>query len=204
MRLRRLLAAAVPLGVAALSTLSACSTTANISDIYLALDSAGARRRTIFFTDTKEIHCIAEGSFGRQDVTVEAYIRQVRAYNPADDDFDTVDRYGSFLELTPATNPGGPPQKLDLSIRPTDEKGEFDDTKPFSAGSYKCEFMLDGEVVKSIDFNIDFPECPGAAIFSGDPCIGFYQLNKKCPGGGAKSTDKDTCNCGGPNGWECR
>src|SRR5437868_1605463 len=59
----------------------ACSQTANVTDVFTALDGAGNRKRNEFFTDTKEIHCIAKAGVGRPGVTVEAFIRQLQAYD---------------------------------------------------------------------------------------------------------------------------
>lgn len=204
MRPRRLLAAIVPLGAIALVALSAaCTTTANISEVYTALDSEGFRRRSVFFTDTKEIHCIAEGSFGRPDVTVEGFIHQVRVYNSGKDDFDGADRYIGYVEIQPAVSQAAAgPTKIDLLLGRTDQDGKDDDKAPYAAGSYICEVAIDGAIVKTASFNIDFPECPPAEIVAGLPCIGFFKDKATCPRFGLLSDDKKFCNCS-IKGWEC-
>ena len=78
-RYRGLVASCVPLALAALPVLSVARTsTANIDDVWMSLDSDGARRRVTFYTDTSEIHCIAQGGFGRPNVTVGGVIREIQ------------------------------------------------------------------------------------------------------------------------------
>ena len=63
------------------SALPACTSTANISDVYMALDGDGNRKRNIFYTDTQSIHCVVEAGIGRDGATVEVLIRQVQRFD---------------------------------------------------------------------------------------------------------------------------
>ena len=59
----------------AVVTLACCSwgcETAGFKRAYMALDSAGDRKRERFFTDTEQIFCVGELASGRADVTVTA------------------------------------------------------------------------------------------------------------------------------------
>src|SRR5256885_1860502 len=59
----------------------ACSRTASVTDTYTALDDKGDRKRNVFFTDTEEIHCVAEIASSRPDVTFQIQIRQVQRFD---------------------------------------------------------------------------------------------------------------------------
>ena len=48
-----------------------------VSAVYMTIDSAGMQERTVFYTDTQEIYCIAKESSARQDATVSFIIHEV-------------------------------------------------------------------------------------------------------------------------------
>ncbi|MBX3226658.1 MAG: hypothetical protein KIT84_39445 [Labilithrix sp.] len=204
MRLRRLPAAAVLLGAAALPVFSACASTANISDVYMALDGDGNRPRKEFTTDAREIHCIIEGGFGRTDVTVEGHIRMVSIYSVEERKFVDSDQYVAYAEFAPEPTPGsGRPTKLDIALVPINDKGEPDDSAPFFAGSYICEVRLDGELVRSVEFNVKFAECPPVLIVPGSSCLGFYEPDDRCRRFGANSSEDTECTCTDQGAWNC-
>lgn len=184
--------------------LVACSTTARISDVYTALDEDGFRRRDVFFTDTNEIHCIAEAGIGRPDVTIEGVIHQIRAYDFANNKFFETDRYLGYAELQPKKAEGNAsgPTKIDLRLERVGPDGKPKDDAPYVAGSYVCEISLDGEQQGRAAFNIDFPPCPTAIIPNGTRCFGFYPNATECPKFGEKSADPAKCKCQ-ETGWEC-
>src|SRR4051812_2614820 len=94
---------------------TSCTTTARVSDVYLALDGNGDRKRNIFFTDTKEIHCVVESGVGRRGVTLEAIVRQLQEYDFVADKFFETDRVTANIETSPA--PGDGIQKTDLVLK---------------------------------------------------------------------------------------
>ncbi len=196
--------ASVSLGFVALTTFSACSTTANINEVYTALDSDGARRRSTFFTDTQEIHCIAEGGFGRQDVTVEGFIHQVVAYDFQANKLFGTDRYLGFADIHPQVNRDQKgPTRIDLNLGRVDKNGKESDSAPFVPGSYECQIALDGTIVKTARFNVDFPTCPPAFIIPNGPCFGFFTNKTECPKYGLLSDPKLSCRCTADKGWDC-
>lgn len=182
--------------------LASCSTTANVTDVYMALDSNGDRRRNEFFTDTKEIHCIAKAGIGRTDVTIEGSIRQLQRYNFDSNKFEDTNAVLAYAEFAAARSTG--PQTLDLTLKPG-PPGQQDDGQdlPYVAGRYSCEILLDGALVGSAIFNVDFPPCPPAIIAGGSFCFGFYRENDQCPELGAGGAQDPKCTCTLRDGWDC-
>src|SRR5437660_1065944 len=88
--------------VVLLGTVVACTSTARITDAYMALDAAGDRRRSAFFTDSKETHCVIEMGIGRKGVTVSGFIRQLQAYDFTSDKFFETDRGAGKAESSPS------------------------------------------------------------------------------------------------------
>ena len=172
----------------------------------MALDEDGSRRRGVFFTDTTNIFCVAQVGVGRPDVTLEILIRQVASAPIGTDAFESVNAVVAANEFHPELTKERP-TLVAMSLVPTslDEEGRVvEDTQaPFNAGSYKCEVYLDGEKVKSVDFNVDYPSCPTTVIHQGTPCLGYYTLNKECPASGLTGDQDLTCICEA-SGWNCQ
>jgi hypothetical protein len=180
--------------------LPACSTTANVSDVVMALDGDGDRVRNVFFTDTKEIYCVASMAVGRRGVTVEAMVRQLSAYDFDRREFVERDAVAAVAEASPAPSP----QSFTFHVRltPLGPDGKPNDDIPFAPGRYQCEVRLDGELKGISLFNIEFPECPTATIIPQTLCYGFYEEGKGCPFFGVSSRDPASCTCR-LTGWEC-
>lgn len=181
--------------------LSSCTTTARINDIYMALDGDGNRRRNVFFTDTKEIHCVVEMGIGRPGTTVEAIVRQDQSYDFAADRFFDADRVLANAETSPSAGQGI--QKLDVTLKPVSPDGTEESDSPFPPGRYQCEAYLDGRLEKVTIFNVDFPPCPTSTIFPTSRCFGFYKKLDVCPKYGETSRDPARCRCSILTGWEC-
>ena len=81
MMLRRL-GAAFDIALVVFGAMPSCTATANVSDVWLSLDADGARHRTVFYTDTKAIYCIAEVAAGRNNATLEMQLRRVQSFDP--------------------------------------------------------------------------------------------------------------------------
>jgi hypothetical protein len=184
-----------------LGTAASCTATANVSDVYTALDSDGARQRNIFFTDSKEIHCVAEAGIGRKGVTIESLIRQLQSYDFIADRFFDTDRVLANAEASPS--PGDGIQKFDVKLTPVGPDGVPADGAPFPPGRYVCEVYLDGAITRHALFNIEFPDCPTSTILPTSICYGFYKKGLSCPKYGATSRDPAQCRCSVKNGWEC-
>jgi hypothetical protein len=198
------MARAVPLAVASvllLAAVSSCATTARINDVYTALDSAGERRRNIFFTDSKEIHCVVEMGIGRPGVTVEGIIRSLQSYDFENDRYFEQNRVLANAENSPQRSTGI--QLLDIVLRPAGPDGADAAGQPFPPGRFVCEVSLDGELAKTAIFNVAFPDCPTASIRTGTQCFGFYKNLDVCPKYGLSSGDDRKCRCNKDKGWEC-
>ncbi len=186
--------------VLAVFLLPACSDTAHIDEIVTSLDSEGIRKRNVFFTDSKEAFCIVKGAIGRPGVTLEIYVRQLRAYNVNTRVEFPTNRVLAYAEMSPAASQ----KELALAIPvPRAEVETSSEEPPFEFGRYQCEAWLDGNRDAIAAFNIDFPPCPPAIIEPGTLCYGFYKEDSACPRYGETSDDPATCRCTRAAGWEC-
>jgi len=197
---RKLAALFVPT-VLVLASVSSCTATARITDVYMALAGQGDRKRNVFVTDSKEIHCVVEMGIGRPGATIEAILRQVQAYDFAADKFFETNRVVGNAENSP--QPGQGIQKLDITLKVLDSNGQPVDGAPFLPGRYVCEASLDGVLEMSAIFNIDFPDCPASTISPETLCIGFYKNQTVCPHYGATGMSPPTCQCDAIKGWQC-
>src|SRR5437868_14056186 len=94
----------------------ACSKTANVTEVFTALDSAGFRKRNEFFTDTKEIHCVVKAGVGRPGVTLEAFVRQLQAYDFPTNKYVPVNRVLAYAEEQ--LQAGNGQQNVDVGLSP--------------------------------------------------------------------------------------
>ena len=184
-----------------LPTLASCTATARVSDVYMALDAAGDRRRSVFFTDTKEIHCVVEMGIGRKGATIETIVRELQAYDFVADRFFATDRVIANVEASPT--PADGIQTLDVVLKPKAPDGSDTNDGPFLPGHFQCEAYLDGKLEQTAIFNVDFPDCPASTIQSGTLCFGFYKQNLECPRYGVTSRDSAKCHCSTATGWVC-
>jgi hypothetical protein len=194
-------AAAVLLAV---GLLPSCSQTANITEVWTALDSEGLRRRNLFFTDTKEIYCVGKAGIGRDGVTIEAFVRQSRAFDFQKNDFVLVDRIAAYEEFSPERSQD--PSIVDIAFKPADAAIESEigtNDPPFPPGTYRCEMLLDGVLEGSATFDVEFPPCPPTEIIPGALCFGFYRIGDECPASGATGAPDPKCRCTLERGWEC-
>lgn len=178
-----------------------CTSTARVSDVYMALDGAGDRKRNVFFTDTKEIHCVVELGIGRRGATVETLVRALQGYDFASDKFFATDRVLANVEASPTPSDGI--QTVDVTLKPRGPDGVETDGLPFPPGRFVCEAYLDGKLEQTAVFNIDFPDCPASQIAPGTLCFGFYKQNLECPRYGVTAKDPAKCRCTTLKGWEC-
>ena len=199
-----------------LSASTACSTTANIGDVYMSLDGEGLRKRNIFYTDTKDIHCIAETGIGRDGVTVEVLIRQVQRFDLDTSKTIPSDRVVTQVETSPTRTDGL--AKLDTTLD-KHQLGLYDGVavpvtdpdnpppapadEPFPVGRFICEARLDGVLKGTATFNIQIPPCPTAQITPFTACYGFYPEGQQCKRYGDSSAEDDSCTCDKQKGWDC-
>ena len=194
----------------------ACSQTANIDDVYMSLDSDGNRKRNIFFTDSKEIHCIVEAGIGREGVTIENLIRQVQRFDL--DTGKTIDANRVVAQAENAPNRTDGPVKIDLALDknqlatydgvlvPVTDPNNPPPTPvdaPFPVGRFMCEARLDGVLKGTATFNVQVPDCPTAQILPATACYGFYPEGQECNQFGNSSDESGKCSCDKQKGWEC-
>lgn len=203
----RRLGAALQVGllmVASAAVAPACSATANVSDVWTSIDEDGARRRSTFFTDSQTVVCVAEYGNGRQDVTIEMLVRQIRGADFGTRDFREQNIVVSITDFRPGVTTGRPGNAT-IKLTPSKiEDGKFvqDDEAPFNPGSYVCEIRIDGELKGQASFNIDYPDCPGSVILQDQRCEGFYPTDATCPAAGLTGDPQPTCRCTA-KGWDC-
>ena len=188
--------------------LASCTSTANISDVYTALDANGDRKRTTFYTDSTSLHCVVEAGIGRPDATIDVLVRQLQGYDLDTNNFYGTNRVTANIENLPAPATGV--QKIDMSIAPlppdgTDASTSGNNDIPFQAGHFACEAYLDGQLQQTAIFNVDFPPCPTSFITPGSACYGYYRATAVCKRYGDSSNDpKGTlCHCTKDMGWAC-
>ena len=199
------------LAFAVLAVLPACTKTAGVSDIYMSIDDDGARKRSLFYTDSAAITCVFKVGVGRANATFTAVIRQVRSipFGQGGEDFAPVNTVITSGDFHPGVTNGTPTmltlKLVPTSVDPTTSTLKEDDTAPFAPGSYRCEVAIDGEPADSVAFNIAYPSCPAAQLVAGQACAGFYATTPPtvCPRAGATGDPDPTCTCNGEKGWEC-
>lgn len=198
------------------SAMGACSGTANIDDVFMSLDSDGTRRRNVFYTDSKEIHCVVEAGIGRDGVTIETLVRQVQRFDLDTGRVTATDRVIAQAESAPSRSTG--PQKIDLVLdknqialidtapgattTPTGTMPKAIET-PFPVGRFACEAKLDGVSKGTAVFDIVLPDCPTSSIISNTLCYGFYPQGQQCKRYGVSSTSDTLCLCEKAKGWQC-
>ena len=173
---------------ASLLLLSGCDT-AGFRDAYMALDSSGQRERERFFTDTEGIFCIAKLASGVDDVTVNAALRATQLYDSAGGRPVDVDYYLAWSEEAPGKGE-------DITVSFELERPEAD--TPYTAGRFVCELSIDGELKEQLPFEVAYPDCPVAPIFSGGVCASFVLEGARCQGALATS-----CECTAEGVWSC-
>jgi hypothetical protein len=170
-------------------SLLACKTV-GVKDTYAALDAQGQRKRSVFYTDTKAIYCVMEMASGVADVTVLARVRANAFYSQLTGEPSSLGTIVGAKEQAPGVG-----ENLLVSYRLDKPMGE--DFYP--AGDFSCEFLIDGELEASVDFEIQFPSCPAAPIEKDTPCAGLVLLDSECPG-----PFGDSCLCTPDEGiWQC-
>ncbi len=182
----------------------ACTATANVHDVYMALDGNGDRKRNVFYTDSTGVYCVAEVGIGRQGVTIETTLTQLQHYDFVTNQFVDAVRGAAYQEQTPSPNDGI--QKLAVKFTPEapdSDAGTPSGDVPYPPGRYVCEVKLDGEVAGRAIFNIIFPPCPFTLLKPGGQCFGFYPGGQNCPLYGLEATEPAKCVCDPLKGWQC-
>jgi hypothetical protein len=171
------------------SWLLACKSV-GVKDTYAALDARGERKRSVFYTETPAIHCVMEMASGVEDVTVVARLRANALYSAVDGEPSRLGTIVGAEEHAPGIG-----ENITISFLIKKPMGfEF-----YPAGDFSCEFLIDGELEASVDFEIRYPDCPFRPIETGTSCAGLVLRESECPG-----PIGDTCLCSGDEGlWAC-
>jgi hypothetical protein len=173
----------------ALVALSSCRS-AGIKRAYMSLDSDGKRKRDVFFTDTETMFCVAEIASGREDLSVGGVWRATSFYSSLDGSKAPVNSVLAIEEEAPGAGE---------DVRVFFELFMKDGDRPYPAGTFVCDLSLDGEVEESLAFEVQFPACPAAPLFSGLVCRDFVIGGSVCPG----ATSGTNCTCAESGLWEC-
>ncbi len=200
MRLLHAACAAATLGlgltaVLGLTTTTGCSDAGQARQVFAALDGAGDRPRTQFFTDTATIYCDVVWVGKGTDETMNVQFLQTTGEEPIYDGTNTlvnVSRLWAAGEDVPgegASTVGfafGAPSAIDGGT-----------TLPFPVGHYKCLVTVQGVNAGEADFDVIYPtpDCPAlGAAYDGLSCVG-YQQNAKCPNDSAYDPTNPSCTC---------
>jgi hypothetical protein len=172
------------------SSLLACKAV-GVKDAYAALDAQGGRKRSVFHTDTSAIYCIMEMASGVNDVTVLARLRAHALYSELDGGRTALGTIVGSKEQAPRAA-----EHIVVSYRLEKPMGfAF-----YPAGDFSCEFLIDGELEATVDFEIRYPSCPLQPIETGTSCAGLVVRESECPG-----PIGDSCLCTADEGiWECQ
>jgi len=181
--------------------LSSCTSTANIVDVYTALDGEGARKRTLFFTDNQQIFCIVEAGVSRPGVTLEILVRQLQYFDRTIGRYVPTDRIYARQETSPS--PTGGRAFFTLQVAALGADGEPQDDAPKDPGRFQCEAYLDGERGGQSIFNVDFADCPPAEITPGAVCSDYFRETQACKRYGQTANDPAMCTCTSATGWTC-
>jgi hypothetical protein len=114
---------ALAIALLALGASPSCTATANVSDAWMSLDQDGGRHRNVFFTDTKEIFCIADIVTGRNNATLEMQLRRLQTFDFTKNDFTNVDIVSSYMEERPAVSKTPTPVVLRVPRTSVDAQG---------------------------------------------------------------------------------
>jgi hypothetical protein len=173
-----------------ISVLALCSCrSAGIKRAYMSLDAEGDRKREVFYTDTEAIFCVAEIASGRDDLSVGGALRATSFYSSVDGSRQPANALLAIEEEAPGA---GEDVRVSFEL-------EIENDDPYPAGTFVCDLSLDGEVEESLPFEIRFPACPAAPLFSGLVCRDFVVEGSVCPGAFAGTN----CTCAQSGTWEC-
>jgi hypothetical protein len=173
-------------GLCAFGGSGACSGNGGVHDVYMALDAAGERRRTTFFTDTESIYCIADVTGARTGTTVNAYVVQTSTpTGPSENILAVGEQVAS-----------GPESLLAFEL----VKPASAPDAPWPLGNFECRIDIDGTPAASATFDVEMPICPVYPVTAGLSCAGYYPANARCPSADATIV----CTCDATTGtWLC-
>jgi hypothetical protein len=186
-----------PLAAVAVATVCAggCAT-AGVQRAYMALDSAGDRKRTSFFTDSEAIYCDVDYSSGRSDVTIDVRLRSTQLWSDAEEKLvpvATVFASGEVAGQAGTDNTAG----FQWLLAAPDGGTAGTQSVPYPVGDFVCDVTLDGETVASVPFTVRFPPCPVPPVAPGVACAGWVQAGSVCA-----DALGDPCTCAG-GVWTC-
>jgi hypothetical protein len=188
-----------PFSLVALTTLASlaappvslgCGSHSDIQEVYTALDAAGDRKRTTFYTDSINIFCDADFATSKRGVTVRGLIRATK--------LDGKSRNVFIAQEEIALNAGKQTISFELKKLGAEADGVKPEDIPWPSGEFTCEIYENGQLEGTTNFKIVTPECPDGPAFVDQLCKGFYPEGALCPGAEKGSV----CTCGGGGLWE--
>lgn len=197
-------------GLLMATQLAACSDMGT-QDVWMSPDASGARRRTIFTTDSENINIIVQYSTGRRDLTIRAEIFPVEI---AEDS-----KFQTFIPEAPlealANTDVGAIQAFSLTRVPgetlpalpgntQDDVIEGQPIEPWPVGDFRARILFDDEEVGLVGFRIVWAECPTSPPVQNAACRQF-KTNGTCTyNEGTAAVTK--CDCAQPIQelkWQC-
>lgn len=159
---------------------------------YMSIDT-GTRKRTVFYTDSQNINCVAELVGAKDGLTVFASVKQIRSDQNKPEQL--VFQIGEFPANKDTT-------KLIFSLAhsgnpnlPAEQNAD-----PWPPGGYECDVSVDGVQRAIAPFAIEVPRCPLYPAQQGARCVGYYPIGTQCPG----VDQTKACTCSGDTGtWSC-
>jgi hypothetical protein len=169
-----------------LAASTACTHRATVADVYISLDSDGARHRTEFFTDTESIYCIADIVAAPKGTTVDAELRLIQGATPAPQLLALGEGVvnSSSTKVTEAFQLVKPPDMTN---------------GPWPVGHFECDILIDGAPAATAPFEVTRPMCPLYPAQQGVPCAGFYPIGSMCPA----IVQAQMCVCDASGSWKC-
>ena len=158
-----------------------CYGTAQVRQVFMALDSSGNRVRDTFFTDSENIVCDVLYSGADPDTTLVANFVQVTGEPNL---FDGSNQIGPVanewvsIEIAPGT--GNSIQAFSMQPPQAVNGGG---KLPFPVGAWKCLITVNGQNAGETDFKVVYPtpDCPESGVASAGGNCTAYQLNATCP-----------------------
>jgi hypothetical protein len=174
--------------------------TAGLDNAWMSLDESGDRHRTTFYTDTANIYCIGQVDSGTADVSVSSIIRASSIYQASLGTYVPADATVAVSLQDQAPGQGTTTVAFQL-LKATPSNGDTS-TVPFVPGKYECDLYVNGDLDRTVPFDIEFPDCPVAPPSDGGPCAEWVPPGAVCPGAEAGVT----CTCGADpvkGTWSC-
>ena len=158
-----------------------CYGTAQVRQVFMALDANGDRVRDTFYTDSTAIICNVLYAGSDPDTTMVANFVQTSGEPNLFDGSNNVgpaSRVWASIEIAPSEGDSIQSFQLDPPT-PVSGGARF----PYPVGSWKCIITVNGQNAGESDFKVVYPtpDCPESGVASQGQNCTAYQANASCP-----------------------